>query len=215
MNTKIIVFSAAAICSYLGSVDLAKAEGELSYNLGAVSHYLWRGFDLNAGAIALQGGLDYEDSSGFYAGAWASQYDFGDDDDGAEIDLYLGYSLELNDTFGLDFSVTNYQYTGDSGDSTELKVGLVTELFEINYHRDFDLKTDYLELNGSYALNAELSLGGHFGVNDDGEENNYDYALTLNYLLNETTTISGGYSDHELDEEGAEGTFFIGVLATF
>jgi len=42
-------------------------------------------------AAAVQGGLDYEHASGFYAGGWGSNVDFGDGTS-YELDLYAGFS---------------------------------------------------------------------------------------------------------------------------
>ena len=103
----------------------------------------------------MQGSVDnYEHDSGFYAGAWASQHDFGDNDDGVEIDLYGGYNFDLNDEFWLDFSVTRYQYSGDSDVSLEWGIGLGYEVFALNYHRDQDLDTDYT-IPSRYVINSE------------------------------------------------------------
>ena len=51
----------------------------LSANVGATSNYLWRGVSQTANAAAISGGIDYEADSGFYAGTWASNIDFGDE----------------------------------------------------------------------------------------------------------------------------------------
>ncbi|MGS2720029.1 TorF family putative porin [Paraglaciecola aestuariivivens] len=195
--------------------NVALAEGELSHNLGFVSQYLWRGFNLNDEKAAIQASVDYENESGFYAGVWASQYDFGDGDDGIEVDLYAGYSMDISDEFWLDFSVTSYQYSGESDASLEWKIGLGHEFFAINYHHDQDLDTNYLELNTQYPLSDQMSLNGHVGRNDDGEENTYDYAVYLSYALSDRLELSGGYSDHEYDEKGAEGTFYVSLFASF
>ena len=193
----------------------AMAEGEVSYNAALVSKYLWRGFDLSNEGPALQGGIDYEHESGFYAGAWASQYDFDEVDDGIEIDFYVGYSFALNDDFSVDASVANYQYTGDTDSSTEWKIGLVHERFAINYMHDQDLDTNYIELNGNYPINAQLTANVHYGVNDDGDDNYYDYSLFLSYAISEMWEVNLGYSSHEFDTKFAESTAFAGIFVYF
>lgn len=205
----------SVIFASLTFAPVAFAEDELSFNTALVSQYLWRGFDLNNENVAFQGGLDYEHENGFYAGAWASQYDFGEGDDGAEVDLYLGYAFSLNDAFWLDASVTSYQYTGESDSSLEWKVGLGHELFDLNYHYDQDLDTDYLELNGHYPLNEQWTAEAHYGINDDGDDQYYDYSVTLTYGVSEQWNVNFGYSDHEFDEAGAEGTLFAGIFVYF
>jgi len=193
----------------------AMAEGEVSYNAAVVSKYIWRGFDLSNEGPALQGGVDYEHKNGFYAGAWASTYDFAEEDDGVEIDLYAGYSLALNDDFYLDASVSSYQYTGDTDSSLEWKVGLVHDRFEINYHHDQDLDTDYVELNANYPVNEQISANFHYGVNDDGDDNYYDYSVSLSYAISDMWEVSLGYSAHEFDSQFAEGTIFAGAFVYF
>src|SRR5438445_3066721 len=44
----------------------------LSYNVGVVTDYRYRGISQSARAPALQGGVDYADKSGWYVGTWAS-----------------------------------------------------------------------------------------------------------------------------------------------
>lgn len=221
MKRKIATYFKGASClttlivASITNGGVAHAEGEVSYNAGIVSQYLWRGFDLNAEKLAVQGGADYEHESGLYAGVWASKYDFGDSDDGIEIDIYGGYSLDITDELWLDLSVTSYQYTGESDASLEWKIGLGHEFFEINYHHDQDLDTNYLELNTNYPLNAMWSVNGHIGSNDDGDESYYDYAVFVTYSVAESIEVSGGYSEHEFDEEGAEGAFFLDLHSSF
>ncbi|MBV8034499.1 MAG: hypothetical protein JOY88_05450, partial [Pelomonas sp.] len=44
----------------------------LSFNVGVVSEYRYRGISQTRLKPALQGGIDYADPSGFYIGSWAS-----------------------------------------------------------------------------------------------------------------------------------------------
>ena len=72
-------------------------EHSLSANIGVVSNYLWRGITQTDDKPAIQGGLDYSHSSGFYAGTWLSNVDFNLDENNpsAEVDLYLGYTNSI------------------------------------------------------------------------------------------------------------------------
>ncbi len=205
----------ALLSSFLGIASPVLAESDLSYNAAVVSHYLWRGFDLNNENPALQGGLDYEHDSGFYAGAWASQYEFDEEDDGIEIDIYVGYSLALNDHFSVDASINSYQYTGSTDSSIEWKIGLVHDRFELNYFHDQDLETDYIELNANYPITEQFSANAHYGINDDGDDNYNDYSLFVNYAISDMWEANLGYSNHELDTQFAQGTIFAGVFVYF
>src|SRR4051812_44508232 len=44
----------------------------LSYNIGAVTEYRYRGISQSAREPALQGGIDFAHKSGWYVGTWAS-----------------------------------------------------------------------------------------------------------------------------------------------
>lgn len=86
-------------------------------NVGVVSDYVFRGISQTAGKPALQGGVDYSHSSGFYVGAWASTIkwveNFQDRNVPVEIDLYGGYK----NTFGggdwnYDVGYIAYNYPG-------------------------------------------------------------------------------------------------------
>ncbi|MBV8033617.1 TorF family putative porin, partial [Roseateles sp.] len=48
------------------------APDPLSFNVGVVSEYRYRGISQTRLKPALQGGIDYADPSGFYIGSWAS-----------------------------------------------------------------------------------------------------------------------------------------------
>jgi hypothetical protein len=65
-----------------------------------------------------------------------TQYDFGYNDDDAEIDISVAYCFILNDSFWLDTSITNYHYTDESDSSVEWKLGIGHEPFKFNHHHD-------------------------------------------------------------------------------
>ena len=52
--------------------DPAPAADPLSFNIGAVSDYRYRGISQTRLKPALQGGIDYAAANGFYVGTWAS-----------------------------------------------------------------------------------------------------------------------------------------------
>ncbi len=96
----------------------------LTYNLGLYSKYMFRGVDLSAGP-AVQGGIDWAHSSGFYLGAWFSSLDPSvngkiereDAGDGIsrkgnnlELDLYGGYAYTFENGLGLNFYGVYYAY---------------------------------------------------------------------------------------------------------
>ena len=90
----------------------------VTYNVGLFSQYVWRGMTQTDEEPALQGGVDYSHSSGFYAGAWASNVSWTTDqgymDSGSlEIDLYGGYAGTFGKSdFGYNVGLLQYLYPG-------------------------------------------------------------------------------------------------------
>jgi len=85
------------------------AQAEVTTNLGATSDYRYRGISQTQNAPAIQGGIDYTNKNGFYAGNWNSSvsslvYTNGA---GIETDLYAGYKKEIQ---GITLDVGSYNY---------------------------------------------------------------------------------------------------------
>ena len=92
------------------------AQAELSANIGVASNYYFRGVTQTDDKAAVSGGIDYAHDSGFYAGTWMSNVDFGGKED-VEIDGYLGFGNDIGDTgLGYDISGWYYWYPGSGGD---------------------------------------------------------------------------------------------------
>jgi hypothetical protein len=86
----------------------------LSYNVGVVTDYRYRGISQSRLKPALQGGVDFAHKSGFYLGTWASTIKWIKDAGGdapVEIDVYGGYKGTAG-SFGYDVGVLTYQYPG-------------------------------------------------------------------------------------------------------
>ena len=113
----------------------AEAASEFSYsaNVGLYSDYIFRGYTQTQNNPALQGGMDVEHSSGFYAGTWASNVEWTTqgtmNENSLEVDVYGGYALELAGV-GVDVGVLQYLYPGDQSNTvadanaTELYVAI-------------------------------------------------------------------------------------------
>ncbi|CRI64659.1 conserved exported hypothetical protein [Thiocapsa sp. KS1] len=122
-----------ALAMSAGTFRIAAAADDethnFSANVGVVSNYLFRGLTQTDDGPAVQGGLDYEHSSGFYAGAWLSNVDFGDgveydidfdektfdvvetsNSPGYELDGYFGFSKAINDDLSFDVNAIYYAY---------------------------------------------------------------------------------------------------------
>lgn len=115
-----------------GVAFTSTATAELSVNIGAVSNYYFRGFSETDGGAAIQGGIDYEHESGFYVGTWLSNVDFGDDTS-YEMDLYLGFSDELDNGFGYDVGYLYYAYPDARDDSGSLSANFGEVYGELSF----------------------------------------------------------------------------------
>jgi uncharacterized protein (TIGR02001 family) len=99
------------------------AAADLSANAGVFSNYIWRGVTQTSDEASGQGGIDWGNDSGVYAGTWVSNFDFAESDvsdNGYEMDVYAGYAGEAGD-IGYDVGVITYQYpTTPGANFTEL-----------------------------------------------------------------------------------------------
>lgn len=143
------------------------AQAEISGNVAIQSDYVWRGISQNQEDPSIQGGFDYGHESGFYAGIWGASVDFGGDES-TEMDLYAGWSTELENGLGIDLGIIEYTYHGGptaSGDFTEYAIGLSYAGFGVTYYigDEFD---DNIELSYGYDFEGGLSLGATYSDYD-------------------------------------------------
>jgi uncharacterized protein (TIGR02001 family) len=96
----------------------AKSPHTFAYNVGLYSQYVFRGLTQTRENVAIQGGVDYTHSSGFYAGSWASNISWLSDaqaysGSSIEWDIYGGYRNTILDTgIGYDVGLLQYVYPG-------------------------------------------------------------------------------------------------------
>jgi uncharacterized protein (TIGR02001 family) len=153
------------------ALTAVSAQAEITGNVAVVSDYNWRGITQTAQDPAIQGGIDYSHSSGFYLGTWASNVDFGDCcDENAEVDLYGGF--RGGETITYDVGLIYYAYPGaDDLDFAEIYAGLGWQWLsgKISYSNDFGNSGDsafYYEANASHELPANFGVTAHIGYSD-------------------------------------------------
>lgn len=116
MKTLASLIALAAALPALAEEAPAPAD-PLSFNLGVVSDYRYRGISQSRLKPVLQGGIDYADTSGFYVGTWASTIkwikDIPGGNAGVEVDLYGGHRSELAKGLTLDVGGLYYLYPGN------------------------------------------------------------------------------------------------------
>lgn len=122
MNKKLIavaVAGALALPSVVMAEEAAPAS-PLSFNVGVVSDYLFRGISQTHGKPAIQAGIDYAHPSGFYIGAWGSTITWVKDalgSGGTEIDVYGGYKNTFGGgdwSYDVGYITYNYPSHGDA-----------------------------------------------------------------------------------------------------
>lgn len=229
---KTIIRAAAAATLAAGLIGLAapasaQSTVDVAWNVGAVSDYVFRGFSQTSEDSAIQGGVDLTSGS-FYAGAWASNVDFGDDTD-AEVDLYGGYRTEAVG-FALDFGAIGYLYVGEPDGAdynyAEFKaaasraVGPATFGAAVYYSPDFfgaDKEATYAEVNGAFSPAPKWTVSGALGkqwldVSDDYTTWN----VGVGYALTDKVGVDVRYHDSDVDGvPGAEDRIVGAVKLTF
>jgi uncharacterized protein (TIGR02001 family) len=127
------------------------AQAEVTTNLGATSDYRYRGISQTQNAPAIQGGIDYTNKNGFYAGNWNSSvsslvYTNGA---GIETDLYAGYKKEIKG-ITLDVGSYNYFYPRASVNKT-----------------NYDTREVYVgAAKGPVSIKVSQSLGDYFAASN-------------------------------------------------
>ncbi|TWX64785.1 hypothetical protein ESZ36_19010 [Colwellia demingiae] len=191
-----ITLASALITGSLATSSAFAVEG-LSANVGATSNYLWRGVTQTDDAAAISGGIDYEHQSGFYAGTWASNVDFGDDAS-AELDFYLGFGGELGQGVGYDVGYIYYAYpdSAQTDSANEYDFGEVYGSLSYSYFSvsaNYGVNNDdgakwadsalYISADAEFEVTEGLTLGLHVGdysFDDDYKSDDYsDYGVSL------------------------------------
>lgn len=206
MKLKAIVLLSTLVLSgaVLAQAKAPEPDYTLSYNIGGVTEYRYRGISQSGRKPALQGGIDFAHKSGFYLGTWASTIRWIKDSSvgGAtakgpvELDVYGGYKGAINDTFSYDVGGLEYWYvnntykniTGTNANTFELYGALTAGPATLKYsHATTNLfgtpnskGSGYLDLSASFDLGNGLSLVPHIGAQRIKNLGTYhDASLTL------------------------------------
>ena len=113
MKKTLLSLAAAAVITSMPVIVHAEDANPLSFNIGAVTDYRYRGITQTRFKPALQGGADYALPNGFYVGTWASTIKWIKDAGGnasVEIDVYGGYKTEVAKDLTLDVGLLQYIY---------------------------------------------------------------------------------------------------------
>ena len=162
-------------------VAMAADSSPFSGNVSLTSNYLYRGITQTTNRGAIQGGFDYADPSGIYAGAWGSNIswltDAGVAGGSLELDTYAGYRAGITDDVSYDVGFLRYNYSGEfagspTASTNELYGSIGWKSVTAKYSRSFtnlfgvsdSSGSGYFDLSGSYTIEGpDVTLGAHYG----------------------------------------------------
>jgi uncharacterized protein (TIGR02001 family) len=209
-----VALAATAALPGLASAQ-ATSPHTLSGNMGVFSDYRFRGISQTFAQPAIQGGIDYSHSSGFYLGNWNSNVSGLSYTDGTiEMDIYGGYKFPAGPVT-LDVGLLQYLYPGaEAGgvkyDTLEAYIGASWKWFTLKYSTTLDDYfglnnsdgSGYLDLSASYEIAPKLTLVGHIGKQEVKNFSNLDYTdykIGITYDMN-GWLLGAAYIDTDADE---------------
>lgn len=215
MKAQLLAASALAAAATALPAGMAQAQ-DVSFNIGATSDYVFRGYSQSDEGPAVFGGADATYGS-FYAGVWASTVDFGDGTD-AEIDVYGGWRPSYG-AVSFDFGFIYYGYVGaPSGvdyDVLEFKaaasvpVGQATLGAAAYWTPDAADVTGaddalYIEINAALPVTDSLTISGALGqqsFNDDllGDVDYATWNAGVTWAATSAIAVDLRYYDTDVD----------------
>jgi uncharacterized protein (TIGR02001 family) len=193
-----LAMSLAFAGNALAQAAPAAPESTMSFNVGGVNEYRYRGISQSRFDTALSGGADYADKSGVYVGVWGSSIKWIKDAGGksnTEVDYYAGYKFTVGDV-GYDIGFLHYDYSGNalkpSANTNEFygaaTMGPVTLKYSQSTGNLFGFAnskgSSYVDLTATFDLGDGYSLVPHIGYQavkgaGNGIYSYTDTALTL------------------------------------
>jgi uncharacterized protein (TIGR02001 family) len=176
-----------AVLGTLIAVPALADSSPFSANVTLTSDYLYRGISQSGHKPAIQGGFNYNNPNGFYAGVWGSSISWISDgglatNAGLELDTFLGYSNSFATDFTYDVGYLRYNYPGTytaaatypfaKADTDELYASIAYKWIKLKYSYslgktfavDQASGTNYLDLSVSYPIESSgITLGAHYG----------------------------------------------------
>jgi len=219
LKSKLLLALLATSSAAFAQTAPAEPESSLAYNVGVASEYRYRGIAQTKGDPALQGGVDYTASNGFYVGTWASTIKWikeaglgaspkVDTKGPVELDLYGGYKFEAAG-LAYDVGYLRYQYVENSYNkipgavnaNTDEAYGAVTygpATLKYSYafsdlFGNYNSKgSSYLDLSATFDLGEGYSLVPHAGHQKikNSTLSYTDVSLTLNKDLGDGLSAS-------------------------
>ena len=188
----------------------------LSFNVGVVTDYRYRGITQSRNEAAVQGGVDYAHKSGFYVGAWASTIKWiadnsfnantggtrtGTDITGnMELDLYGGYNFDLAKDVTMDVGYLRYQYQGNN---LEMTGGTARSVYgNANTNEIYTAIT-----MGPITAKYSYSLGDLFGYVDSKGSGYFDLSANFEVIPSWTVTPHVGRQTVNFTAQGVNASY--------
>jgi uncharacterized protein (TIGR02001 family) len=193
MNKKILI-SALALISSIAMMAQAQTSAPtdaaatpaapaapvstLTFNVGVVTDYRYRGISQTRDKGAFQFGADYTDKNGFYVGTWNSTIKWIEDSTTPtvvsvkgplETDLYGGYRGAIVGDLTFDVGVLQYYYAGNTLASTGAANANTTEVYgSLIYGPAYFKLSDSISnlfgtLNSKYSTYVDIGYNFDFG----------------------------------------------------
>jgi uncharacterized protein (TIGR02001 family) len=146
----------------------------LTYNVGLVTDYRYRGISQSGLNPALQGGIDYSHTSGAYLGAWASTITWITDSAATargrvEVDIYGGYKGTAG-PISYDVGLLQYWYAGNNltpnANTLEVYGAATYGAYTAKYSHSLSNLFGFAKSSGSgyLDLSATFDLGNGWGI---------------------------------------------------
>jgi uncharacterized protein (TIGR02001 family) len=192
MKKLILATAVAAACvASLAHAEEPVPDNALTYNIGAVNDYRFRGISQTRFDPAVQGGADYiYNPLGLYAGIWASNIKWikdgvnavnpGTGKGSVEMDLYAGKRGDIGGGFTYDVGGLYYYYPSNNLSSIGLKNANTFELYgQVGY--------------GVGYFKVSQSLTNAFGNVDSKNSRYYDLTISPELAGGVILTLHAGH----------------------
>lgn len=175
------------ILALMLAAGFSAAQAEVTGNASLTSDYRFRGVSQTQNAPAVQGGVDFAHSSGFYAGNWNSSIssELYPGAAGVESDVYTGFKKEFGGV-KVDAGVISYMYPRATTDTNtnEVYVGASFNVLSVKYSRSMsnyfgvaDSKnSSYIQADANVPVASKLSAVAHYGRTSVANNSALDYA---------------------------------------
>jgi uncharacterized protein (TIGR02001 family) len=199
------------ILALMLAAGFSAAQAEVTGNASLTSDYRFRGVSQTQNAAAIQGGVDFTHSSGFYAGNWNSSIssELYPGSAGVENDVYAGFKKEIVGGVTIDAGAVGYMYprATTNTNTTEVYVGvgfknIVTAKYSqsmTDYFGVADSKnSSYIQVDAVLPVAGKLSAVAHYGrtsVNNNTASNYTDYNAGAVYNLNDWSIAAKYYTN--------------------